>query len=167
MKDKLLIIEKWLSSIIIFLCGAAITSGILLVFTITIARYAFGISWEWAEELSRYCILLAALVGSGPMVFNGTHISMDLLVNKLKNKTLIYAQQMFSAVCILALSILMTSWSVRLVSVTRMRSYSLIFQMKMVYAMIPFSMAVMALYAVLKILVLTVVYSETMRGEVK
>lgn len=152
MNNKIVAIENRLTKIVWTVCAIAIIIGTLIVFTITVARYCFGISWEWAEELSRYCIIFAALLGSAPMVFKETHICMDLLSSKIKSEKFVSAYKLFTAVCLLVIAILLFIWGCKLVDVSNMRSYSLIFPMKAIYAMIPVSMAVMVLYCILKIL---------------
>ncbi len=152
MNSKILAFESRLTKIVWVVCAATILFGTAMVFMITVARYGFGISWEWAEELSRYCIIFAALLGSGPMVYKQTHICMDLLSSKIKSRKLLSAYNVFTAICLLIISILLFIWGCELVAAANMRSYSLIFPMKAIYAMIPVSMVVMSLYSILKIL---------------
>ncbi len=164
MKDRILNIERGLTKIILTICVLAIIVGTGMVFTITIARYFFGISWEWAEELSRYCIIFAALLGSGPMVFKETHICMSIISEKIQSRKLLLMHQLLTAVCVLIITILLFIWGVELVLASNMRSYSLIFTMKAIYAMIPISMAVSILYCVLKILAVLFSINETPKG---
>ena len=56
---------------------AVITSGQVLF------RYAFGMSFDWVEEGSRYTTVLITFVGAGMCIRRGSHFAMDALVNAL------------------------------------------------------------------------------------
>lgn len=156
MEEKLTAIEKKLTLAVNTVATIEILIGTIIVFSITIARYFFNTSWEWAEELSRYLIICAALLASGPMIFKENHIIMDLLVNRIKSPKILYYHKIFTAFCIGICVFLLFIWGVDLTMSSKMRSYSLIFPMAAVYAMIPLTMAVMTIYSLIKIGVLLV-----------
>jgi C4-dicarboxylate transporter DctQ subunit len=60
-------------------------------------RYAFGISFDWVEEGSRYMTVLITFVGAGMCVRHGSHFAMDAMVNTLplRGKYLCQALAMF------------------------------------------------------------------------
>lgn len=47
-------------------------------------RYLFHVSFQWAEELSRYLHIGVVVLLCGPLVWTGGHIVMDLVLMKLK-----------------------------------------------------------------------------------
>lgn len=151
LKEKLISFEKNLTQIVYLICATEIIIATILIFGITIGRYFFGTSWEWAEELIRYLIICAALFGSAPMVFNESHISMDVVATRFSSPKVIYVYKLICAFSALVISFLLFIWGNKLVSTSKMMSYSLIFKMKYVYAIIPVSMALILLYSILKI----------------
>jgi TRAP-type C4-dicarboxylate transport system permease small subunit len=54
-----------------------------LVIVNVIARYAFGKSFPWVEEASRYGMIWAAFLGAGPALRVGGHIAVESLVQAL------------------------------------------------------------------------------------
>lgn len=151
MESKIRALEQKFSFIVFIVTSCLILVGTGIVFCITFSRYVLGVSFEWAEELLRYLIICAALIGSGPMVFNDTHICMDFFSNKIKNPRVKYYHSIFSAVCVAVFSFLLLVWGLRLSLVTNMRTYSMIFDLGTVYAMIPLSMAVIFIYSLIKL----------------
>lgn len=61
--------------------------ALLLIAVITstqvLFRYAFGMSFDWVEEGSRYTTVLITFVGAGMCIRRGSHFAMDALVNAL------------------------------------------------------------------------------------
>lgn len=151
MESKIIAFEQKLSLILSILTSCLILIATGIVFGITFCRYILGISFEWAEELVRYLILCAALVQSGPMVFDDTHVAMNFLSNKIKNPAVKYYHAIFSTVCVAALSILIFVFGLKLSLNTKMRTYSMVYNLGTVYAIIPLSMAVILIYSLLKI----------------
>ncbi len=151
MESKIRAFEQKFSFIVLIVTSGLILIGTGIVFSITFTRYVLGISFEWAEELLRYLIICAALIGSGPMVFNDTHICMDFFSNRIKNPTIKYYHSLFSAVCVAAFSLLLFVWGLKLSLATDMRTYSMIFDLGTVYAMIPLSMAIIFIYSLIKL----------------
>lgn len=55
--------------------------GVMAVLVIgnVITRYAFGHSYPWVEEATRYMMIWAAFLGAGPALRVGGHIAIDTL----------------------------------------------------------------------------------------
>ncbi len=143
-------VEK-ISKVINVVAGIEIMFAAVLVFFITLSRYLIGYSPEWGEELIRYLVIFAALLGSGPMIFNGKHIVMDLVPSKIKNiKSKYYyylIENIFSTIC----SFLIFLYSIDLVrSSIGAKTASLAFPLYLPYATIPISMAVMFVFCILR-----------------
>jgi len=66
---------KWIVTIIIAMMVINITAGVFF-------RYVLGNSLVWTEELSRYLMVWAGMLGSGLAMADGSHVGIDLLVDK-------------------------------------------------------------------------------------
>lgn len=80
---------------------------LLLAFVTTgqvVFRYAFGMSFDWVEEGSRYMTILITFVGAGMCVRHGSHFAMDALVQYLppRGRFLLQALAMFVSALIMA-----------------------------------------------------------------
>ena len=65
----------WVVTIIIAMMVINITAGVFF-------RYVLGNSLVWTEELSRYLMVWAGMLGAGLAMADGSHVGIDLLVNK-------------------------------------------------------------------------------------
>ena len=57
-----------------------------LVIANVISRYAFGHSFSWVEEVTRYMMIWAAFLGAGPALRVGGHIAVDTLPGLLPRR---------------------------------------------------------------------------------
>lgn len=73
-------IESYIMSIGLLLISA-------IVFSNVIARYFFGASFAWSEELSRYIIVWVTFIGMSSCARHDAHVKVDLLANILKGKS--------------------------------------------------------------------------------
>jgi TRAP-type C4-dicarboxylate transport system permease small subunit len=64
----------------IFLMMAAMTT---LVFINVVARYVFGVSIIWAEEVSQYLMIWIAYLGAGLALREGRHVALEMLHDRL------------------------------------------------------------------------------------
>ena len=55
----------------------------LLVFFQIVTRYVFSYSLAWSEELARYLMIWAALLGASPIFKDNQHIRLDLVYGRL------------------------------------------------------------------------------------
>jgi C4-dicarboxylate transporter, DctQ subunit len=58
----------------------------VLAFVQVVARYLFGVSFTWFEELSRYLGVFMTFLGAGLGVKYGLHFSMDFMVERVPPK---------------------------------------------------------------------------------
>jgi TRAP-type transport system small permease protein len=65
-------LNRW--ALVLLLAGMAV-----LVIGNVISRYVFAHSFSWVEEVSRYMMIWAALLGAGPALRVGGHIAIDTL----------------------------------------------------------------------------------------
>lgn len=54
------------------------------VFLSVILRYCFNLSFQWTEEIARYLHIWVVLLMLGPLIWTGGHITMDLVLQKMK-----------------------------------------------------------------------------------
>jgi C4-dicarboxylate transporter DctQ subunit len=156
------ITEKF-SKLVLAIAMIEIAASTMIVFVSTILRYFFGISFEWAEELLRYLIICAALIGSGPMIIDDTHIVMDFFSARITNPKLKFYHSLFSTLLVMICALGLFVWGCELVrSAINTKSYSLIFSMSLPYSIVPISMAVMVVFCILKI---SLLIATRRRGE--
>lgn len=63
-----------------FFIGMTLLFVTLLLFINVLARYCFGYSVKWAEELTRYLIIWLTFVGGSVCVRKGKHVGIDILL---------------------------------------------------------------------------------------
>lgn len=165
MEARIRAIADKLTKLVLAIAMIEISLGTIIVFVSTILRYFFGVSFEWAEEVLRYLIICAALIGSGPMVFNDTHIVMDFFSARLKNPQFRAYHAIFSTIIITLCALALFVWGCELAaSAANTRSYSLIFSMALPYSIVPVSMAVMVIFCCLKLALLIVTRHQGDKG---
>ncbi len=157
MNKALKSIVKVLSKILLVISGVALLAGTLLTFFVTISRYGFGVGYDWAEELIRYLMIMATFFMCGPVMMRNGHVSMTLVVNMIKSKK---TQKIIDAVAnaILAVvSLLICKWGMELwITEKGVLSYTHSWPMRFPHIFLPIGMAVLALYCIIRIiLVLT------------
>lgn len=74
-------LEEW--TLVLILLGLAIVA-----FAQVICRYVFGFSFTWMEEVGRHISVLIAFLGAAIGVKYGTHFSMDLVYERVRNDRL-------------------------------------------------------------------------------
>lgn len=165
MESRIMGIVNSLSTVVWAVAMVEISLGTLIVFSSTILRYFFGVSFEWAEELLRYLIICAALIGSAPMIMNDSHIIMDFFSAKIKDPKLKYYHSCFSTILIFVCAIGLFIWGCDLTaSAANTKSYSLIFPLSLPYSIVPISMAVMAVFCILKLCLLYITRPQDKKG---
>lgn len=55
----------------------------IIAFVQVVARYVFGFSFSWAEEINRYLVIWVTFVGSAAAFRMGAHVSVSAMVNIL------------------------------------------------------------------------------------
>ncbi len=172
MKNALITLEKRLSQIIYLACGIVIVVATILTFGNTLGRYFMGQSAEWAEEVIRYLIILAVLLGSAPMVTDKSHICMAMIIDIISGKVtepikkkVILLYDYLCAIAMFIFCFVMFLWSAELVAKTDMLSYSLIFRMQDVYAIMPIGFAIICIFCILKVIVLMFETPQTLLGK--
>ena len=84
----------------LIIAGTTLSALILFTFFGVVMRYVFGNPVTWGEEFSLLCIVIVVFFGAGAGFRMGSHIAIDIIVDRFPKK----AQQVVE-VCIFVLSI--------------------------------------------------------------
>lgn len=138
------------TGLVVFLSAMAV--GVLLE---VIFRYLIHLPLFWTEELARYCLVWASLLGAAVALKRGEHIAvrfmMDLFPERLRRLFAVVA-----LLAVLALLAVMTWGGIQLVALTRAQtSPALRIPMAIPYLAVPFGAAVMLLHGIAGLLRLT------------
>lgn len=74
------ILEK-VEKVLLAVCLAAMT--VIIIYQVVL-RYVFSASNAWSEELARYLMIFAVMVGSAIALRKNSHLQIDMLINLLK-----------------------------------------------------------------------------------
>lgn len=64
-------------------CALLLAASCTLVFVNVVGRYLFGVSFAWAEEVSRYMMIWLAFLAAGLALREGAHIAVENLPDAL------------------------------------------------------------------------------------
>jgi len=81
------ILDKTISFINRYIAALGISAGVALAFGNVVARYAFDSSLTWAAELTVYLFLWSTFFGAAYCFKQDAHISINILLEKVKPKT--------------------------------------------------------------------------------
>jgi TRAP-type C4-dicarboxylate transport system permease small subunit len=129
----------------------------VLVLTITwqvASRYFLGDPSSWTEELARFTLIWAGLLGAAYAYRTNAHVGIDILAGKLSNRGR-RVLEVITAVCVIVFSLAVIvgggSSLVMLTAELEQTSASLGVQMSSVYAVIPLSGVLLTFYALVNI----------------
>ncbi|WFP17233.1 TRAP transporter small permease [Citricoccus muralis] len=63
--------------------GALLGVMVVVIFLQVIARYVFGDSFSWSEELARYCFIWLIYFTLGAVVLKAQHVTVDAVISRL------------------------------------------------------------------------------------
>lgn len=137
-------------SIETYLGGLLLGIMVAVIFLQIIARYVFGASLSWSEELARYCFIWLTFLTLGAVVVKAQHIVIDSFTSRLPK----HAQRVWELILqmiIVVLNIIIMVYGVILI--IRMASLgqtsaALQLPMWVVYAALPVGLALASLRAV-------------------
>lgn len=118
------------------------------------SRYFLGDPSSWTEELARFTLIWAGLLGAAYSYRTNAHVGIDILAGKLSNRGR-RALEVVTAVCVIVFSLTVIvaggSSLVMLTAELEQTSAALGVQMSWVYAVIPLSGALLTFYALFNI----------------
>ncbi len=75
-------LSRWIDGISGFALGAAMISGVILIFAqlaVVMLRYAFGLSFTWLSEIVTYAFAAMFMLGAAAALRDGAHVRVDIL----------------------------------------------------------------------------------------
>ncbi len=78
-------VDEIVAKILYYSCAFLMFMMVTIIFTQVVSRYAFGKPLSWSEELGRYIFVWMSFLGMAVAMHKGSHVALDILVNKLKN----------------------------------------------------------------------------------
>jgi TRAP-type C4-dicarboxylate transport system permease small subunit len=132
------ILDQLIKAFIAILMGLMVVNVTWQVFS----RYVLGDPSSFTDELSRYSMIWLGLLGSAYVSGKQGHLAIDLLVQRLKGKQLLYLQFFGHGMVILFASVVMVWGGGNLVYISQLlqqKSATLQVPLAWVYAMLPVS----------------------------
>ena len=127
----------------------------ILIFASVILRYAFGISYEWIEELCRYVLLYVAFLAAAAMMYMGGHVALDILVKMYFSEKALKVHGIFVALLSALISIFLTYYGYKQLAVSfGITTMSLAFPLWFPTSVIPVTMIVASFFSILKLITL-------------
>lgn len=123
----------------------------IITFVQVITRYFMGISYFWAEELSRFSMVWITFLGATIAVSSSAHTRIDFFINLLPEKLKKFINIFDEFICMF-FSIVISIYSIDTVKIAMKNvSTGLKLPMGFVYGALPFAGLFMALYFILRI----------------
>ncbi|MEE4352499.1 MAG: TRAP transporter small permease [Desulfatiglans sp.] len=147
---------KGISNALNRLCEGALvlflTAMAVIVFLEVLFRYLFLLPLFWTEELARYCLVWASLLGASVALKRGEHIAVSLLVERLPKRVERAVVQ--AARLSVALILVVILWGgITLVSVTSLQtSPALRIPMAVPYLALPINSGIMLLHIIVALM---------------
>jgi C4-dicarboxylate transporter DctQ subunit len=142
-----------LDRFLLVITGCALIFSTLLTFIGVFLRYIFGISFEWNEELCRYCMILIVYFWAGAMIRKKEHIYFNLISERF-NKRVQLIHSFIVALLTVCLGLPIIFWGLELVHsarISELRTLSLLFPLWTAYALVPIGMIFITIYSLLEI----------------
>jgi len=77
---------EWTLAVVRVVCIAQATALFLIVVLAVFARYVFGQSLTWTEEVPRYLLIWISFLGAAACVARREHVGFDVLFNALPDR---------------------------------------------------------------------------------
>lgn len=141
-------IDKVVSKTLFYICSSLMFMMALIIFAQVIARYVIGKSLVWSEELGRYIFVWVSFLGMAAAIPKGSHVALDLLVNKLEGvgKRMLI---IFNNILVTLFGIAMTYGGCQLVELgSNQTSPTLKIPMQIIYIVIPISGLILVYYVI-------------------
>jgi len=67
----------------LFVAGAFLVVNVALILLSVVTRYVLRSSLMWTEELARYCLIYAVMIGAGAALKKGDHMAIEFVERRL------------------------------------------------------------------------------------
>jgi TRAP-type C4-dicarboxylate transport system permease small subunit len=143
------VLLKKLRSVLYWFSFVAMMIMLATIFAQVITRYCFGYTAQWSEELARYLFVYVVFLGSALIMGESGHLAVEFLPNHYKGTPIGKVLRVISLVCgYIFVTILFTQGYRMAETMTFQISPGLEVRMSYVYAIIPVSSVLMALYLI-------------------
>lgn len=109
--------NKWYNEIESTICVIIMIFMLAILFFQVIARYLFGYSFAWIDELSRYSLIWFAYLAAVYATIHNAHIKIDLFLNiwpkKIRNFIQLFSNVIFFVYCV-AVAYFSANWLIGL-----------------------------------------------------
>ena len=126
--------------------AAALVLMIGIVFANVVGRYAFGYSLTWGNEAAIWLFVALIFLGMPLTFLTRNHIALDVLVRRLPSRARTLCHGLSDLILVTTILMLMTG-SVRLIELVGGTNYALGLPGWLKFAVIPFSCAIVLLFA--------------------
>lgn len=96
--------NKWYNEIESTICVVIVIFMLIILFFQVIARYLFGFSLAWIDELSRYSLIWFAYLAAVYAIIHNAHIKIDIFLNiwpkKVRNYIQLFSNVIFFVYCV-------------------------------------------------------------------
>ena len=128
-----------LSNILLLIACVLLLGCAAFVNVAVFLRYLFHVSFQWTEEMARYLHIGVVILLCGPLLWTGGHISMDLLLMKLKGsvRKVVRLIGEFATLCLVAYTFYQSIFYVSSLKATGILTFSTKFEQWMPTMIIP------------------------------
>ncbi|WP_295581056.1 TRAP transporter small permease [uncultured Oscillibacter sp.] len=143
--------KSWFDNILEVVGGIAFLLIVLSTFTEVISRYVFNHSFNWAQEVPTYLMIVLGMIGATEAMKTDSHIRITLFLDKLPPRVRDLALQLIDIACVV-FCVVVADASVGVVAAQSLRtSTGAHINMGLVYAVLPVFLLIMAGLAVLRV----------------
>lgn len=139
--------DQMLFRAVCWICGLLMAGMLIIIFSQVVARYIFGYSLTWSEEIGRYIFVWITFLGMTVAFRAGSHVALDFLCKSLSG----LPRKMLETVnglliLLLAAAIVYSGWNLFLLGM-RQKSPALKIPMQWVYIVVPVSGVILLIFA--------------------
>ena len=152
MLERLKTIRLCLDKMILPVTSVIFVVMILIVFLQVVARYVFGSSLSWSEEIARFLLVWTIFLAAGYTLGQGSHIFLDVVFNSFP-RPMQKVLRRFSGVMLLGFSYVLTHYGFEMVQIgSRQTSSAVGVPMWLVYSAIPVGGILLIIYCLFEII---------------
>lgn len=148
-------IQKAISKALMGIGIIFLSIATVVLFIGVVQRYFFSVSYTWMEEVSRYLSVSTGFALIGHVIFWNKDVTLDIVISLIKSKKLKWFMQVVSTAIVGVTAVLLVKWGIDAWSNAGDNlTYTLLFPLKLPYSFVPIGMAILAIYCILKLVIL-------------
>jgi TRAP-type C4-dicarboxylate transport system permease small subunit len=139
-------VSQFLNRVIKYMAGTLTGAMAVLVFLQVLCRYLLKAPLDWTEEMSTFAFAWMALLGASIGLRNEEHPRLDIFLKRFP-RVVQKAAQLVINVSILFMLLVLLIYGMKLMMAMRMQSTAALgYSVAFVYAVLPFSAAIMLVH---------------------